>query len=160
MTLKIVIKLAQAHQTHDCLSCVEHSDLWDAYFKANPTVENSLLEMIHRKQIYVAVDLNEACVGFMGIIHQGCFRRFSYLSLIAVKREHRRKGIGRKLIEKFETFGFEKADRLFILVSDFNDQAQQLYHRLGYQKVGLIPDLFKDGISEHLMVKYKKASTA
>ena len=61
----------------------------------------------------------------------------------------------KQLIHKFEEIGFQKADRVFILVSDFNIKAQTFYKGLGYKKVGKIPNLFKNGISEHLVVKYK-----
>lgn len=158
MALNIDNQLAKTHEARACLHCVEHSDL--CYYKSNPTPEDSLLEMILQKQIYVATGPDEACVGFMGMIHQGCFRKFSYLSLIAVKKEHRRKGVGKLLLDKFETLGFEKSDRVFLLVSDLNGKSQQFYHRSGYQKVGTIPDLFKEMIFEHLMVKNKNESTA
>jgi len=51
--------------------------------------------------------------------------------------------------------GFTNATRIFILVSDFNQQAQQLYKRLGYINVGLIPNLFKEEVSEYILVKFK-----
>ncbi len=44
---------------------------------------------------------------------------------------------------------------MFLLVSDFNKKAELLYGKLGYKKVGKIPDLFKSGVSEHVLVKYK-----
>ncbi len=155
--MEIKIKFAEKGQARDCLLCVKDSALWDAYFKSSTTDENDIEEMITRKQIYVATDTNEECIGFMGVIDQGCFRKFSYLSLIAVKKRDRGKGVGKKLIDKFEALGFEKADKVFLLVSDFNKKAQPLYRKLGYQKVGEIPDLFKMGVSEHVLVKYKTA---
>ena len=119
-----------------------------------PDPESHIHLMIAEKQIHVALNETGNCIGFMGVIHNGCFRKFSYLSLIAVKESHRSKGVGRKLLGTFERIGFEKADRVFLLVSDFNTNAQRFYQRLGYQKVGEIPDLFKTGISEHVMIKY------
>lgn len=91
----------------------------------------------------------------MGIIHNGCFRKFSYLSIIAVEYSYRCKGVGKELLKKFEETGFKQADRVFLLVSDFNKKAQSLYSKLGYSKVGKIPDLFKKGVSEHILVKYE-----
>ncbi len=111
--------------------------------------------MIINKQIYIALNTANECIGFMGIINYGCFRKFTYLSVIAVKREYRSEGIGKALIGKFEAIGFEKANRVFLLVSDFNKKAQLFYKRLGYQKVGEIPDLFKKGVSENILVKYE-----
>lgn len=153
--MEIKIKFAKKDQARDCLLCVKYSDLWETYFKSNTTAENEIKEMITKKQIYVALNKNDNCIGFMGIVNKGCFRKFSYLSLIAVKKRYRSKGVGRELINKFEDVGFKKADRVFLLVSDFNRKAQLLYRKLGYKKVGNIPDLYKAGVSENLLVKYK-----
>jgi ribosomal protein S18 acetylase RimI-like enzyme len=111
--------------------------------------------MISKKQVYIATNKNDKCIGFMGVINNGCFDKFPYLATLAVRKRYRNKGIGEALVNKFETIGFEKADRVFILVSDFNKQAQKFYRNLGYKKVGNIPDLFKNGISENLWVKYR-----
>ncbi|MGD9008182.1 MAG: GNAT family N-acetyltransferase [Desulfobacteraceae bacterium] len=152
--MEIRIQLAKKNHVGDCLSCVKHSVLWETYFKSNPTIENEIRKMIIGKQIYIALNKANQCIGFMGIINNGCFRKFTYLSLIAVKKEYRSNGIGKVLISKFEEIGFEKANRVFLLVSDFNKKAQSFYKKLGYKKVGKIPDMFKTGVSENILVKY------
>jgi len=149
------IQIAKKGQAHDCLACVKNSDLWNTYFKNNPAHETALEELISKKQVYITKNKNDNCIGFMGVINKGCFGKFPYLSILAVKKRYRNKGIGEALVNKFEDIGFKKADRVFILVSDFNKQAQKFYRKLGYKKVGNIPDLFKNGISENLLVKYK-----
>lgn len=153
--MKIEIRFAKKGQARDCLSCVKNSELWETYFKSNATVENDIEEMISKKQVYVALNQKKECIGFMCVIHNGCFRKFSYLSLIAVDNDYRNKGVGKQLLTKFEETGFKQADKVFLLVSDFNQKAQLLYKKLGYKKVGKIPDLFKNGISEHVLAKYK-----
>lgn len=153
--MKIEIRFAEKGQARDCLSCVKNSELWETYFKSNATAENDIEEMISKKQVYVALNQKKECIGFMGVIHNGCFRKFSYLSLIAVDSGYRNKGIGKQLLTKFEETGFKQADKVFLLVSGFNQKAQLLYKKLGYKKVGKIPDLFKKGISEHVLAKYK-----
>ena len=154
--MKIEIKFAEKSQARNCLSCVKNSELWDIYFKSNDSAaENNIEKMISKKQIYVALNKNNECIGFMGVIHNGCFQKFAYLALIAVESSYRNKGVGRELISKFEEIGFKHADRVFLLVSDFNKKAQSLYRKLGYKKAGEIPDLFKRGVSEYLLVKYE-----
>jgi ribosomal protein S18 acetylase RimI-like enzyme len=153
--MKIRIQLADKNHVGDCLSCVKHSELWETYFQSNPTIENEIRKMIIGKQIYIAMNKANQCIGFMGVISNGCFRKFTYLSLIAVKREYRSNGIGKMLIRKFEEIGFEKANRVFLLVSDFNRKAQSFYKKLGYKKVGEIPDMFKKDVSENILVKYE-----
>ncbi len=153
--MEVKIQRAKKEHVKDCLACAKNSKLWDAYYKSNPLAEDNIKKAIIKKQIYVALNKNNNCIGFMGIINNGCFSKFSYLSALAIKKRYRSKGIGKQLIHKFEEIGFQKADRVFILVSDFNKKAQTFYKGLGYKKVGRIPDLFKSGISEHLVVKYK-----
>ena len=153
--MQIKIQLAKKGQARDCLSCVKQSELWEAYFKSDVTAVDDIEKMISKKQIYVALNQNSKCIGFMGIIHNGCFRKFSYLSIIAVENSYRSKGVGKELLKKFEETGFKQADRVFLLVSDFNKKAQLLYRKLGYNNVGKIPDLFKKGVSEHVLVKYE-----
>ena len=153
--MQIKIQHAKKGQAHDCLSCVKQSELWDEYFESHTAAVDDIEKMISKKQIYVALNQNNKCIGFMGIVHNGCFRKFSYLSLIAVKSGYRSKGVGKVLLKKFEETGFKQADRVFLLVSDFNKKAQLLYRKLGYKKVGKIPDLFKKNISEHVLVKYE-----
>ena len=154
-TMETKIQIANKGQAGVCLLCVKNSDLWDAYFKNNPTHESDLEKMISKKQVYIATNKNDNCIGFMGIINNGCFYKFSYLATLAVKKRYRNKGVGKALVNKFESIGFKKADRVFILVSDFNKTAQKFYRKMGYKKVGNIPDLFKKGISENLLVKYR-----
>lgn len=151
--MDIRIQIAEKDHVGDCLSCVEHSQLWETYFQSNPTIENEIRKMIISKQIYIALNEANQCIGFMGVINNGCFGKFTYLSVIAVKKEYRSKGIGKALIGKFEEIGFEKANRVFLLVSDFNKKAQLFYKKLGYEKVGKIPDLFKKSVSENILAK-------
>lgn len=153
--MEIKIQLAKKEHVGDCLQSIKHSDVWDAYFKSDPDANKKIEEMITKKQMYVVLNRNGNCIAAMGVVNNGCFIKYSYLALLAVKKRYRRKGIGEKLINKFEEIGFRKADRVFVLVSDFNKKAQSFYKKLGYKKVGHIPDLFKKDISEHLLIKYK-----
>jgi ribosomal protein S18 acetylase RimI-like enzyme len=42
---------------------------------------------------------------------------------------------------------------VFLLTSDFNEDAQAFYRRLGYQQVGAIPDYVVPGITELIFYK-------
>ena len=152
--MEINIKKARIKDALDCMNCVKKSLLWDAYFKDKPD-PSSIKEAIRRKEIYVALNQNDKCIGFMGIVENGCFGNFQYLSILSVKKRYRNKEVGKLLLNKFEQMGFKKADRIFVLCSDFNVAAQKFYKRNDYFECGKIRDLFKKGISEHLFVKYK-----
>jgi len=47
-----------------------------------------------------------------------------------------------------ETIIGREAPSVFLLASDFNEDAQAFYRRLGYQQVGAIPDYVVPGITE------------
>ncbi len=55
----------------------------------------------------------------------------------------------------FEDISFTHSDKVFLLVSSFNEQAKKLYESIGYKRVGVIDDLYKNGISEYIMMKVK-----
>lgn len=56
--MEIKIRLPKRYQAIDCLNCVKGSELWDAYFKSNPSVESDFEKMISKKQIYMALNKN------------------------------------------------------------------------------------------------------
>ena len=43
------------------------------------------------------------------------------------------------------------------MVADFNPEAKRLYESAGYRQVGAIPGLYKEGITEYLMMKTEGA---
>ena len=100
--------------------------------------------------------IGEECVGFTYIIPKGAFHSFPYLHIIAVKEEYRNKGIGKALLDYSEKIAYEMADRFFLVVGDYNPDAKRFYERNGYQQVGGIPNLYRPGITEYLMVKDPK----
>ena len=100
--------------------------------------------------------IGEKCVGFTYIIPKGAFHSFPYLHIIAVKEEYRNKGIGKALLDYSEKIAYEMADRFFLVVGDYNPDAKRFYERNGYQQVGEIPNLYRLGITEYLMVKDPK----
>jgi ribosomal protein S18 acetylase RimI-like enzyme len=56
-------------------------------------------------------------------------------------------------MEYFEKVVSEGCSKVFLVVADFNPRAKQLYQRIGYKEVGKIPNLYKNGITEYLMMK-------
>lgn len=154
--MKLEIRLATPLDVYDCINCVKESQLWDVYF--NDDSVDLVLRFINKKQIYLAKDEHKKTVGFMGIIPEGCFGTFPYLAILSVHAQHRGRGFGKQLLEKFESIGFEDANRCILLCSDFNEQGRKFYKRHGYVKCGKIDNLFKEGVAEHLFVKYQKDS--
>jgi [ribosomal protein S18]-alanine N-acetyltransferase len=75
-----------------------------------------------------------------------------YIAAVAVAPSDRNQGIGQQLL----TFAEKRAAGrrfIFLCVSSFNLRAQQFYDRLGYQRVGDIPNYIVEGHSELLLCK-------
>lgn len=89
--------------------------------------------------------------GFILIHPYGCAGS-PYIASVAVAEGTREKGIGTQLVAFAER---HVAGRkfIFLCVSSFNCRAQALYSRLGYQRVGEIPDYVLEGHSEILLCK-------
>lgn len=103
-------------------------------------------------QLHVA-QCNENITGFIWWMPRGAFFHSGYIRLIGVAPSAQGHGTGRALIEAAEASVIEASRDMFLLVSDFNANAQAFYRRLGYVQVGALPEYVLPGISELLMRK-------
>ncbi|BCN32302.1 GNAT family N-acetyltransferase [Anaeromicropila herbilytica] len=149
------VKVVKGIQNYinDCEDALVNSELGNRYFSKKGSARKSLEEGFDKGEVYVALDENNCCKGFVWVIENGIFHAFPYIHIIAVKSEYRGQGIGRILLEAMEQIYFEKYTKLFLVVGDFNQDAKRLYERIGYSSVGYIPDLYRSGITECLMMK-------
>lgn len=138
----------------DCIEALRNSDLGEVYFHPEDELRAGFSEGFSNGEIFVALDESNRCLGYIWVALRGAFYGFPYCRNIAVKKNWRGKGIGTALLKYYEKMGFKDSNRLFILVSDFNIEAKKLYERLGYKPVGVIPNLFKTGVSEQILVKF------
>ena len=148
------ISFAEGNEQHlkDCMDALCRSVLGEKYFSSPGSAENAILEGLQKGNLYVVL-IGEKCVGFTYIIPKGAFHSFPYLHIIAIKEEYRDRGIGKALLDYSERIASEMADRLFLVVADYNPEAKRFYERNGYQQVGEIPNLYRHGITEYLMAK-------
>jgi ribosomal protein S18 acetylase RimI-like enzyme len=125
---------------------VAATPLWQRYNVTEKNfAERLTVGLANNATIYAAERAGEA-VGFVWLVERGAFNRGAYVQLIGVREEARGGGIGRALMEYVETHA--TARDIFLLVSDFNTDAQQFYTRLGYRPVGKMDDFVVQGISE------------
>lgn len=103
--------------------------------------------------IYVA-ERDGAVIGFLWLVERGTFNRSGYVQLIGVQPGMQNAGVGRALMQFAEEKIFAQGRDLFLLVSDFNIDAQRFYQRLGYRQVGNLDDYVVPGVSE--LIYYKK----
>ena len=150
-----MMTITQAQMAHleDCKVALLKSKLGQVYFTVEENAVSTLTEGITKGEIFVAIDEEGACLGFVWFIQDGAFHGFPYLHIIAVKEAYRGMGIGKKLISFFEEIAFAHHSKVFLVVADFNPEARRLYERLGYRQVGAIPSLYREGVTEYLMMK-------
>ena len=102
---------------------------------------------IERKQAHVCT-IDGKPAGFIVFTPEPVFARGGYLRAIGVDPGWRRRGIGKKLLAYAEARTMRQAPNFYLCVSSFNRRAQAFYKRLGYDRVGKIPDLILAGSSE------------
>lgn len=151
--MKINITKAQLEQLEDCLDALRQSKLGQVYFPSAEKSHAALLQGITKGEIFAALDEAGECLGFIWFILTGAFHSFPYLHIIAVKQACRGRGIGQKLMVFFEQAVFTDHAKAFLVVADFNPEAKRWYERLGYRQVGVIPGLYRQGVTEYLMMK-------
>jgi GNAT superfamily N-acetyltransferase len=149
----IQIVLAKSNHVEDCADSVGGSAIGRRYFADHNYTRRVIQAGIDKKEIYVGIDGRNSMRGFYWASATGMFCRFPYLRILAVKPSFRGTGVGKELLRHFEASGFSQAPKVFLAVSDFNAGAQRFYESNGYARVGIVPDLYKPGIAEILMVK-------
>ena len=91
--------------------------------------------------------------GVVGFISEPVFARGGCVLFLAVRDEMRRRGIGRQLMGFVERKIFTQSSNIYVSVSSCNRPACCFFERLGYLKVGEIPDLLVPGTSEWILRK-------
>jgi ribosomal protein S18 acetylase RimI-like enzyme len=154
--MEIKIVKGSIDYINDCEDTLVNSELGIRYFSKQGSARTALEEGFAKEEIYIAMDINQNYKGFMWIIMDGIFHSFPYLHIVAVKQESRNQGIGKKLLKSFEDSCLKDFSKVFLVVADFNPDAKRLYEKSGYIQVGSIPNLYMEGITEHLMMKSRE----
>ena len=155
--MNIHIKAADMKYIDSCVEILQKSDLGKAYFSDYRKAADMLTYAVGQKNVYVALNENRKCMGFIYYMTNGVFGSYPYLHIIAVKEEYRSCGIGKQLIKYFEDNASDSSStKYFLTVDDFNPRAKILYENLGYKCVGELPDFYKKGINCYLMMKRRK----
>lgn len=137
----------------DCVEALENSQLGKLYFSAEGSAQSVLTEGFEKGEIYIAKDSADNFLGFLWYVKNAMFHSFPFLHIIAVKQQYRGMGIGGKMLQFFEEQCFPVSSKVFLVVADLNPQAKKFYEKMGYESVGKIPGLYRDGITEDLMMK-------
>ena len=152
--MNIAIRAAEEKHVVVCADILRKTEMGTVYFSNEEKTAALLHQAFAQRELFVALDDHEDCLGFMYLMPKGVFGSYPYLHILAVKEECRNLGIGRQLIRYFEENASDYAStKCFLTVDDFNPRARKLYESLGYQCVGELKDFYKKGVTSYLMMK-------
>ena len=149
------INIIQGEPKHlmDCKIALQESELGRVYFTEENKITRVFNEAILKKEILVAIDKENKCMGFIWFTLDGAFNKYPYWHMIVVKKEYGNCGIGKVLLQHFEGVSAKTSSKVFLLVAEYNLRAKKLYEEIGYKHIGVIPNFYKDGVNENLMMK-------
>lgn len=129
-------------------------DLWQRYHLTEERIAADFAAGLARGDLLLVVDAALPARGFAWCLLAGMFGAFPYLKRIGVDPACAGQGLGGRLLDRLERELLDRQRReLFLLVSDFNLDAQRFYQRHGYEEIGRISDLALPGITEVLFRK-------
>lgn len=156
--IAMVTKRLTLEEAAPCVKLIFGSDLGKKYYPTEEFLRYELERGIREDDCYVAIQDGET-VGIVWFQRKGAFHSFPYLHLIVIKKDCQSRGLGRELMDLFESEILEDGNRklirtsAFLLVSKTNGRAMTMYKRRGYREVTELDGLFRRKITEVLMVK-------
>jgi GNAT superfamily N-acetyltransferase len=130
-----------------------HLPLMRRYGRGATEIERDLGAAVARSERVVVAEDGQGPAGLAWFAPGGTLGLGGYLRLLAVVPGRQRCGTGRALLAAFEAATRAEARHAFLLVSDFNADAQRFYERHGYARVGVLPGLVRPDVDEILYWK-------
>lgn len=156
---------AKLDDLEECTDIVFSSELGKKYYPKRDLLETEIRQGMKCDKMYVCKTEEEvpSVLGVVWYQPEGIFHSFPYLHMIAVKENYQNQGIGTALLDFFERDVLESGKnhirtKIFLTVGDFNDHAEEIYRKRGYEKICEIPGLFRKKVSEKLYMKIVSAS--
>jgi ribosomal protein S18 acetylase RimI-like enzyme len=124
--------------------------LWQRYKLTVESITQQFQNAILEKALINVIEIGEqeGALGFAWYSRQGAFARSPYLKQIGIHPNFTGMGIGGQLLASVEEDCKHFSDQLFLLVSDFNTDAQKFYKRNGYEHIGAIPNYVLPDVAE------------
>ena len=120
--------------------------------KEGASPKEALEGMLGSHRVYV-LEMESALAGVAAFIAEPVLAGGGCIQFLVIRKELRRKGVGRQFIGFMERKIFLKGRSAFLAVSAQNDPARLFFERFGYRKAGEMPDR-----SEWIMIKERKNS--
>jgi ribosomal-protein-alanine N-acetyltransferase len=159
------LEIRELQRTPEAERCAQVMSASEPWITLRRSYEDSY-EMLTdaSREVYLAV-IQGQIAGFAILNMEGAF--VGYVQTVCVFPEWRNRGLGTRLIAFAEQRIFRESPNVFMCVSSFNQEAQRLYERLGYEVIGELKDYVVPGHSEILLRKtiaplteYKKIQSA
>lgn len=153
--MEVWIRPGDPARLEDYVDVMRDSALFDHYYAPDESVLRGVLtDALARGALLTAENSSGEAVGLMQCDWYGMFGAWPYLALLGVKKGWRGMGVGHKLLAAFERVSREMGARqMFICVSGFNPRARALYPSQGYRRVAQIPALYRDDVTENVLMK-------
>jgi GNAT superfamily N-acetyltransferase len=136
-----------------CARMMARTTPWNVLFFSEEQCMANLSSSSMR--VYLAMSPSEDCLAFLATLPLGLGSE-PLLEYLCVHEDHRNTGIGTRLVTFFEEQLYAAAANVYLFVSDINPGALRLYERLGYRRVGVLPDYNVVGQTEFLYRKYRR----
>lgn len=128
--------------------------LWQRYGMTEEQIDCEFRDAMHRVDLLLVADAEEPAVGMAWCMMTGMFGAQPYLKRLGVSPAFSGRKLGHLLLQRVEREACMLGKRtMFLLVSDFNQDAQRFYGHHGYQHVGVLPDLVLDNVGELIFSK-------
>ena len=142
--------LADAAELDWCARLMAGSEPWLTLGRGMEACRQSLGDSA--KERYLAL-LDGRPAGLLILDMRGLLA--GYVQSICIHPDFRSQGLGSRLLAWAEQRIFRDSANVFLCVSSFNEGAQRLYRRLGYEPVGKLTDFFVKGYDELLLRKVR-----
>jgi len=126
--------------------------LLQRYGRTAEAIARDLGSAPSRQESVLVLD-DGAARGLVWFTTAGALGSGGYLRLLAVAPPTQRRGAGARLLAAFEAAVAAASRDVYLLVSDFNVDAQRFYARHGYAQVGLLPRKVLPDVDELLYWK-------
>jgi ribosomal protein S18 acetylase RimI-like enzyme len=99
--------------------------------------------MAKEREVWVARETGRGKAPLGLVVVQDGFLLGCFVSLLAVRPDSAGQGVGRALMEHVAARTFQNRAWLFVSCDAANPRALSFYKKLGFQRVGKLPDLIK-----------------
>lgn len=149
--VRFLIRPSTARDAPACARLMLEHPLWQSYGLTFETQYERLTHLLIEKRGLIAED-GGVVQGFV-IYDTRTFGDNGYIQLIGIDARLTGQGIGERLMSAAHA-AMKPFRRCFLLCTSTNVGAQRFYTRLGYVKVGELPDWLRAGTTEYIFCHY------